>query len=271
MSAVLSPRWLVSGPPGTARLQLYCFAHGGGSAAEYLRWTRGLGQVRTHAVQLPGRGPRLAEPPLTSMRRLVEAFLAEVPPAEGPFAFFGHSLGALVSYEITRALVAEGRPLPAHLVVSAHPAPHLPRRAGQVHRLPDDRLLDTVAGAHGGIPDEVLASPELRGMAAAALRADYQVLETYTWRPAAPLPVPVTVFGGEEDAVTSGELEAWREHTTERATVRRFPGGHFYLRERPAHVLRALAAALGSTSASGTSGVSGGAGASGGADRSGPC
>lgn len=256
MSAVLPPRWLVSGPPRATGLQLYCFAHGGGSAAEYLRWARGLGRARVHAVQLPGRGPRLAEPPLTSMRRLVEAFLSEVPPTEGPFVFFGHSLGALVSYEITRALLAAGRPLPAHLVVSAHPAPHLPRVAGQVHRLPDDQLLDTVARAHGGIPDEVLASPELRGMAAAALRADHQVLETYTWRPAVPLPVPVTVFGGEDDRVTAGELEAWREHTTDRTAVRRFPGGHFYLRERPAPVLRALAATLGSVS---------------GADRSGPC
>ncbi|MBT2385830.1 thioesterase II family protein [Streptomyces sp. ISL-11] len=246
MHTVASPRWLIGGAPRPAAPKLYCFAHGGGSAAEYFRWARELPGAHFQAVQLPGRGARAAEPPFTSMDALVEAFLAEVPLGAGgaPYAFFGHSLGALVSYEIARGLRAAGRPLPSRLVVSGFPAPHLPRAVEPLHRLPDDELIDAVARVHGGIPEEVLASAELRALTATALRADYQVLETYTWRAEEPLDVPVTVFGGRDDHVTAEQLEAWRELTTAEVSVRRFPGGHFYLREQPAAVLRALAGAL---------------------------
>ncbi|WP_438297239.1 thioesterase II family protein [Streptomyces sp. HUAS TT7] len=238
------PNWLLSAAPRAAACELYCFPHGGGTAAEYLRWARGLRTARVHAVQLPGRVPRLHEDVPGSMRELVEAFVTEVPLATGPFAFFGHSLGALFAYEVTRALAAASRPLPDRLVVSGFRAPHLPHPDMQIHRLPDDELLDTVARLHDGLPDEVLASAELREMAARALRADYRILETYVWDAGDPLPVPLTVFGGEDDRITPGELEAWAEHTSAGVSVRRFPGGHFYLRERSAPVQRALAAAL---------------------------
>ncbi|WP_369392699.1 thioesterase II family protein [Streptomyces sp. CG1] len=238
------PNWLLSAAPRAAACDLYCFPHGGGTAAEYLRWTRDLRTARVHAVQLPGRVPRLHEDVPGSMRELVEAFVAEAPLATGPFAFFGHSLGALFAYEVTRAMSAAGRRLPDRLVVSGFRAPHLPRPDTQIHRLPDDELLDTVARLHGGLPDEVLASAELRQMAAGALRADYRILETYVWDAGDPLPVPLTVFGGEDDRITADELEAWGEHTSAGASVRRFPGGHFYLRERPAPVQRAMAAVL---------------------------
>ncbi|MFI1568173.1 thioesterase II family protein [Streptomyces sp. NPDC020490] len=238
------PNWLLSAAPRAAACDLYCFPHGGGTAAEYLRWARDLRSARVHAVQLPGRMPRLDETVPGSMRELVEAFVAQAPLATGPFVFFGHSLGALFAYEVTRALATAGRPLPGRLVVSGFRAPHLPHPATLVHRLPDDELLDTVSRLHGGLPEEVLASAELRKMAAGALRADYRILETYVWHPGDPLPVPLTVFGGEDDRITADELEAWGEHTAAGTSVRRFPGGHFYLRERPAPVQRALAAAL---------------------------
>ncbi|MGW2557758.1 thioesterase II family protein [Streptomyces sp. NPDC001514] len=248
MTIVASPRWLISGAPRPTAPKLYCFAHGGGSAAEYLRWARDLRGTELHAVQLPGRGSRAAEPVLTSMDALVEAFLADVPlGGPAPYAFFGHSLGALVSYEITRALRAAGRRLPARLIVSGFPAPHLHRQrtAEPLHRLPDTDLVEAVSRIHGGIPEEVLASSELRTLTATPLRADYQLLETYSWRAEDPLPVPVTVFGGRDDRVTREQLEAWQDHTTAEVTVRQFPGGHFYLREQPAVVLRALAGAVG--------------------------
>ncbi|GAA0499323.1 thioesterase II family protein [Streptomyces olivaceiscleroticus] len=244
MNVATSPRWLISGAPRPAAPKLYCFAHGGGSAAEYLRWARDLRGAAPQAVQLPGRGSRAAEPPLTSMDELVEAFLAGVAFDSAPFAFFGHSLGSLVAYEVTRRLRATGGPLPARLVVSGLPAPHLHRAGGELHLLPDAELLDAVAQRHGGIPAEVLATPELAALTIGPLRADYAVLETYEWRAEEPLDLPITVFGGADDRVTAEQLDAWREHTTGEVTVRQFPGGHFYLRERPAVVLRTLAGAL---------------------------
>ncbi|MEU1621687.1 alpha/beta fold hydrolase [Streptomyces sp. NPDC005722] len=239
----LSARWLVSGPARPGAPKLYCFAHGGGSAAEYVRWARTLTGAELHAVQLPGRGSRFGEPPLTSMETLVEALAGQVE-FGAPYTFFGHSLGALVAYELTCALREAGHRPPERLVLSGFPAPHLPRTSRGLHLLPDDELLAEVSRLHGGIPREVLDEPEMRALVAVPLRADYTVVETYRWRDRPPLDVPVTVFGGRDDRVGEEQLAAWQELTTAPVDVRTFPGGHFYLREHNAVVLRALAARL---------------------------
>jgi surfactin synthase thioesterase subunit len=201
-------------------------------------------QVRVRAVQLPGRGSRLAEPAFTDLDGLVAALLADVE-FGAPYSFFGHSFGALLAYEVAAALRDAGRPLPRRLIVSAYPAPHLPRPNEGIHLLPDDRILQAVAQRHGGIPPEVLDDPQLSRLAASCLRADYRMVETYTWRPRPPLPVPIMVLGGRTDRVSEEHLAAWEQHTDAgKPAVRTFPGGHFYFREgRPAAVLRAVEAA----------------------------
>ncbi|MFC5723780.1 thioesterase II family protein [Streptomyces gamaensis] len=242
-------RWFVGGRGGPAPLRLYCFAHSGGSPAEYVRWGRGLPGVELYAVQLPGRGSRIGEPQLTSMRDIVTALVEEAG-FNGPYAFFGHSFGSLLAYETACALRAAGRELPRHLVVSSAPAPQLPRRHTGLHRLDDDALLTAVQERHGGIPREVFDHPEILQMAAENLRADYTVLETYTWRPRPPLPVPLTVLAGDSEPLSEDggrRLAAWGELTTRGPVpVRTFPGGHFYLREQQGPLVqRTVAAALG--------------------------
>ncbi|MFE9369237.1 thioesterase II family protein [Streptomyces sp. NPDC006711] len=245
MHSPASPSWLIAGQSRPGAPKLYCFAHAGGSATEYIRWGRSVTDTELHAVQLPGRGSRFREPMFPTMQALVAAFLEEVPLSPQPYAFFGHSLGSLVAYEITRALRDAGRPLPARLILSGCPAPHLPRArvSGPVHQLSDDALIERVASMHGGIPQEVLDSQELRELIVGALRADYRVLETYTWQEAEPLPVPLTILGGSADH-TPEQLNGWQSHTSAPLTVRQFPGGHFYLRTDPDPVLRALAEAV---------------------------
>lgn len=233
-------RWFVQGMARPGRRRLFCFPHGGGSAAEFVRWARHSPEFEISGVQLPGRGSRLSEPVLTGMDELVAA-VTEVMPTGAPYSVFGHSLGALAAYEVTRAMHRMGRRLPDHLIVSGFPAPSTPRTAAPVHMLPDDELLDEVGRRHGGLPEEVLADPELQALMARYLRADYQILETYEWRPADPLPVPVTVFGGRDDTISDDALRAWQRHTAREITLRMFPGGHFYFREHQAVVLRALA------------------------------
>lgn len=236
-------RWFVQGPERPGRQRLFCFPHGGGSAAEFVRWARHLPEVEIHAVQLPGRGSRLSERVLTDMDELVAAVVAAMPTG-APYSVFGHSLGALVAFEVTRALAEEGRRLPDRLVVSGHAAPSLPRTAPPLHQLGDEELLTAVGERHGGLPPELLADEELRTLTARYLRADYQIVETYACREGAPIPVPTTVFGGKEDAIGVDELRAWRDHTAEDVALRLFPGGHFYFREHQAGVLRALAGAV---------------------------
>jgi surfactin synthase thioesterase subunit len=236
-------RWFVHGPARPGRPRLFCFPHGGGSAAEYIRWARHLPAVELHAVQLPGRGTRLSEPPLTGMDALVAAVVGAMP-AGRPYSMFGHSLGALVAYEVTRALTRAGRDLPDHLVVSGFPAPSTRRTEPPVHELPDDELIREVGRRHGGLPSEVLGDPELKAITARCLRADYQVLETYEWRQGDPVDVPLTVFAGQDDAIGSDALQAWQEHAAPEITLRMFPGDHFYFREHRTRVLRALTAEL---------------------------
>lgn len=236
-------RWFVQGPARPGRRRLFCFPHGGGSAAEFVRWSRHLPQAEIHSVQLPGRGSRLSEAALTSMDDLVAAVAAAMPTG-APYSVFGHSLGALVAYEVTRALSRAGRRLPDHLVVSGYPAPSLPRTEPELHTLPDRELIDEVGRRHGGLPAEVLADPELTALMVRYLRADYQILETYEWRRGEPLSVPVTVFGGREDAISPDALAAWQRHAAGEIRLRMFPGGHFYFRENPGAVLRALSGAL---------------------------
>jgi surfactin synthase thioesterase subunit len=242
INALSVPRWTVWAPGiGSAQRTFYCFPHGGGSAAEYVRWARDLRKVRVCSIQLPGRGSRYTEPAHTAMADLVGALLEEVT-FRPPFAFFGHSFGALLAYEVAQALMSAGRPLPERLVLSSYPAPHLPREPGLLHKLPDRELLAEVARLHGGITEEVLADPELTRITAACVRADYQIIETYTWQPRPPLPVPLTVLGGKGDMVSAEQLAAWSAHTSAGPVQPRiFPGGHFYFREgQRTAVLRAI-------------------------------
>lgn len=238
-------RWVLNAPgSGEADHVLYCFAHGGGAATEYIRWSRGMRTVGVRAIQLPGRGSRLEEPSYTDLDALVEALVEGVVFATS-FSFFGHSFGALLAYEVASALRDAGRPLPRRIIASGYPAPHLTRRHEDIHLLADDRILHAVAARHGGIPAEILADPELSRLAAGCVRADFQIVETYVWRPRAPLPIPMTVLGGRSDEVSEEQLAAWRHLTAaDRPVIRMFPGGHFYFRERRhTAVLRTIEAA----------------------------
>ncbi|WP_340686939.1 alpha/beta fold hydrolase [Amycolatopsis coloradensis] len=246
MNARTTGRWLIRGPARPGRPRLFCFPHGGGAAAEFVRWSRLLPDVEISAVELPGRGSRLSEPVLTRMDELV-AEVVGIMPAGAPYAMFGHSFGALVAYEVTRELRRAGRGLPNHLIVSGFPAPSIPRTEPSIHHLPEDDLLNEVGRRHGGLSSEVLADPERKTRVARYLRADYQILETYEWRADTPLPVPLTVFGGSEDAIGADALRAWQRHVTGEIGVRCFPGDHFYFRQHKETVLRALAGVVRTT------------------------
>jgi surfactin synthase thioesterase subunit len=180
------------------------------------------------------------------MDELVAA-VVDVMPTGAPYAVFGHSFGALVAYEVAQELRRAGCRLPDHVIVSGFPAPSMPRTEPSIHHLPDDDLLNEVAKRHGGLSSEILADPERKTRVARYLRADYQILETYEWRANAPLPVPLTVFGGSDDAIGADALCAWQRHVTGEISIRYFPGDHFYFRQHKATVLRALAGVVRTT------------------------
>ncbi|MFJ8600244.1 thioesterase II family protein [Streptomyces shenzhenensis] len=236
-------RWLVRREHRPdAAVDLYCFAHAGGSPGEYARWSDDLPGVQVWAVQLPGRAVRRSEPSFTRMKPLVEAVVAAVA-FDRPFAFFGHSLGGLVAFEVARSLRDLGRRQPERLFVSSSPPPPLSARRATMHTLPDAELAAEMERRWGPLPDEVRSNPELLKLVLDYTRSDFELFGTYEYVPGEPLDLPVSVFAGTEERDTV-RFEDWRDHTRGPVAVQFLPGGHFYLRQERRELLRRVHAAL---------------------------
>lgn len=195
-----------------------------------------------YPVQLPGRGSRFREAPLRRVEDLVPA-LAEglAPLLDVPFALFGHSMGAVVAFEVARELRRRGGPAPVLLAVSGHQAPRRPEVEPPFSHLPDAAFLEELRRRYDGIPAEVLAEKELLQLLLPVLRADIQVLETYAYAGEPPLDCPISCLGGEDDPhVSVADLEAWSDETSGGLRVRTFPGGHFFVASARSEVLHAL-------------------------------
>lgn len=226
-----------------ARCRLYCFPHSGGSPGEYLRWTNEMAEIEVIGIQLPGRARRYDEPPYDRMGPLVEALLAAVE-FDPPFAFFGHSLGALVAYETARVLREEGRSLPHTLFLSAQLPPHLPLPGPRLHEAGEDALIDSIREDLGLLASDLRADPALMHSILSAYRADLAVAETYAPAADAPLDCRLVVIGGTDDTRAESELAQWRAYTAAGFQLRMLPGDHFYLRDQRASLLRLLAEAM---------------------------
>lgn len=223
------------GAPG-ASFQLYCFAHAGGGAGAYRDWQRALGsEVIVRAVQFPGRENRLLEAPYEDLRALVSSIIAAVDfPNDRPYSFFGHSLGALVAFELARELRRRGCQLPTTLFASAYSAPHLARRRRPISALPDAEFISELNG-YDATPHEVLRCRELMALLLPGLRADFRLHEAYAYAHEAPLDMSIVALGGIDDPmVSANEIAAWRQHCKCSFDLRLFPGGHFYLRDTAA-------------------------------------
>ncbi|MFM9614475.1 thioesterase II family protein [Streptomyces niveiscabiei] len=252
-SAAVRPdsRWLRSyGPPAETRL--VCFPHAGGAASYFRDWGGGdLAGAEVWAVQYPGRENRIRDDFPPDLHTLADQVTEELRGLlDRPAVLFGHSMGAVVAYEVLRRLTADGSAgAVRHLVVSGCGAPHRVRPfAGQegAHLLDDDRLvalLKELGSGNAGLLDD----PDMRSAFLPAVRDDYRIVQSYVPRPGGPaLRTDVTAFVGRQDeAVGAGDAGAWAGATRGRFTLRTFPGGHFYLGEHQGDVLRALRDVLG--------------------------
>jgi medium-chain acyl-[acyl-carrier-protein] hydrolase len=231
--------------PG-ARVRLFCFPYAGGNSSLYRHWPDGLPDfVEVLTAQLPGRISRLREPAFFDLLRMIESIVGDF---EGyldkPFAFFGHSMGALISFELARRLRRECGREPLHLFPSGCTAPQLPRRPPDIHDLPEPEFLEELRQLNG-TPREVLEHPELMGLVLPLLRADFSVAETYKYYDAPPLACPITAFGGLQDPETTREeLEGWRAQTSSDFSLHRLPGDHFFLTSAQPYILRVIAQEL---------------------------
>ncbi|MNW43447.1 Linear gramicidin dehydrogenase LgrE [compost metagenome] len=241
-----------------AKIRLFCFPYAGGGASVLSNWKRELpAHIHVCPVQLPGRESRMLEDPMDSVEAIVHSLVSEIVPfLHTPFAFFGHSMGALIAFETARQLHLKHHVAPIHLFVSGKTAPHLPYPRKSLHNLPDDQFKEELRLMQG-TPEEVLQNDELMEIVMPHLRADFTAVESYVYRPGEVLPCPIAVFGGRQDHDVSVEsLHAWQQHTNVPFQVQMLEGNHFFLHKQEQEVigsvLRELAPHLSRLAASGT-------------------
>ena len=232
-------------PKPQARHRLLCLPFAGGSASVFRLWPDSLSpEVDVWPIQYPGRETRLREQPLRTMGAMVAALTETLRPAlDLPLAIFGHSMGALIGFELARVLTAQGTP-PTHLFVSAMRAPQLADRQFHIHALPDAEFSEALRRLKG-TPEPVLQNAELMELFRPVLRADFALVESYVYTAGAPLAVPIAAFGGQaDDRVRPDELQAWAAQTSAGFESHRVPGDHFFIRSAPQPVIQVIAQTL---------------------------
>lgn len=245
--ANLSRQWFhTAASPLTAQLRLFCFPYGGAGHSVFLEWPRHLPpQVEVCMASLPGRGGRFLESAHEHVEDVVEALLeAMTPLLDLPFVLFGHSVGALIAFELARALERRGAPQPRRLIASGRVAPQIPYSGPLLHRL-DDESLKRELRRIGGTPESVLGNEEMFRAFAPMLRADFAVTETYRYEAGRRLSCAIDAFGGRQDEqVPIDDLDAWRGQTSQAFEMHLFDGGHFFVNTCRAHVVTTLAGLL---------------------------
>jgi medium-chain acyl-[acyl-carrier-protein] hydrolase len=214
------------------RRRLVCLPFAGGGPAAFRLWPRTLpADVEVLAVRLPGRSPSSREPRLDSADAVVDALLPAIrAQADLPYALFGHSMGALLAFELALALEGSGAGAPERLFVSGRCAPDEPSTSLRIHALPDAEFLAQLDKNFAGVPEVVRNEPDLLALLLPALRADVRVYETYEPLTDRQVACPVHVYGGVDDRhPRPSELAGWQRVAEGAISVRLFPGDHFYL------------------------------------------
>jgi surfactin synthase thioesterase subunit len=229
------------------RVRVFGLPHAGGGASLFRTWHEGLPpEVEVCGIQLPGRETRWKERAISDMGELLEILAPLMEPMlSSPYVLFGHSMGAIVGFELAREFRRRSLPPPQHLFVSARRAPQLPEFRGRISHLDEREFVNLIHQRYGGIPQAVMDDADLLSLFVPALRADIQLIETYRFATEAALSCPLTVFGGEEDAsVNAQQLNAWRSLSSGQFRLELFPGGHFFPQTTRESVLRSIASSL---------------------------
>jgi medium-chain acyl-[acyl-carrier-protein] hydrolase len=236
-------KWFLRGSPrSAARIRIFCFPYAGGAASIYRSWASLMPPtVEIIPVELPGRGRRLAEPPIRRMAAMTMALAPAITPLlDMKFAFFGHSMGAIIAFELARELRRRNAPMPEQVFISGRSAPQVRGREAATYKLPEGEFRAELQRLNG-TPAEALENDELMSLMLPCIRADFEMVQTYQYYDDAPLRCPITVYGGLEDyAVPREALLPWQQHTQAQFSLYMLPGDHFFLRSTDRLLLELL-------------------------------
>lgn len=232
-----------------ATVKLFCLPYAGGSAAIYHQWKKYLdSNIQLCPLELAGRGKRFLEPHYDSIFNAVDDIYEQISDNldDGPYAFFGHSMGALLSYELARKFCTSSHVKPVHLIVSGKNPPHISEAPKMYHALPENEFINKILRM-GGTPPEVFQHQELLNLIIPLLRSDFRIFETYEFsEDQCELNCGITVFYGAADEEISAEKMAeWRKYTRSDYQIRCFDGGHFYINEHMEAVVGMINTILG--------------------------
>ncbi len=217
--------------------------HAGGGPSSFRRWGELLGDaVEVWAVELPGRESRLSEQPVKDLEVIADAVSKAVREAvPAPYVIFGHSMGALVAYEVAERL-RHVHP-PRHLFVSGCPAPHMVRHHETRH-ISDTAFVELLR-ALNGTPDEVLQDQELMALLLPSIRADFEAVNSYRCAARRALDIPLTALTGSKDpGVTPGDIDGWAKHSTSALNSFVIEGDHFFVDTALPEVVRQVLTAF---------------------------
>jgi medium-chain acyl-[acyl-carrier-protein] hydrolase len=239
-----SNKWFVCprGKPD-AEIRLFIFPYAGGGPTAFGKWAGGFpDNIELQLVHYPGRGSRYNEKPIKELAVLVEGVQQAILPfLDKPFAFFGHSLGGLAAFELTRSLTQDNLPQPNTLFISACGAPHIPDPNPPIHALPDPEFVNALQKLNG-TPEGIATQPELIEILLPILRADFEAAENYRYNPGEHnLACPIVAYGGDNDPRVSRErIEVWASQTSSEFKSIYFPGGHFYFNSVKSEVIQSI-------------------------------
>lgn len=240
-------RWFEKGvAPPDRPLRLICFPHAGASAFVFSEWHKLLPEsIGVLPIQLPGRGERMGESPYRRLTSLLDDICPAILPfLDRPFALFGHSLGALIAFELAKRLEFQHSCVAKHLFVSGHRDPTCPAMHEDLYRLPTPAFVSALR-QYSTTLCGLLGDPDALDVFLPILRADFELLETYVYEPGLPLSCPITVLAGRDDiSVPHEHLAQWRLQTTVACSIHTLSGDHFFVMTNRGRVVQLIGETL---------------------------
>lgn len=232
-----------------SKIKLFCLPYAGGSATVYNKWRTYLNpNIQLVPIEMAGRGARFKESFYQSITEAVNDLYTNIDfkANHDPYAFFGHSMGSILVYELCRKIAADNRKGPAHIFVSGMYPPHIKKERKILHQLPLAEFKAEIIKI-GGTPREVFENQELMDFFLPILKADYKIFENYQYLPNdTKFDCGIMVFNGLSDQTTSAEMLEWGKYTSGFSKLYQYEGGHFFIHNHTAMIVDVINNTLGS-------------------------